>query len=316
MKVRVLVGFLIVSLLLNAGGLVFFILYLNLRGQYKSVRHERNQMAQNLNMVRGAGVINGLMASEHITKRNFVSHVDGQQDTFGMLLPTYTAPNKDYVLVVYLHGMGSNYLEPFFYPQTLPLADAVVGSNPATIFMSLGYRGDASWGNDLALADISQNIRQACQEYPVKNIVLMGTSMGGCTVLNYAACAPADIKEKVSGVVSVESAGDLLSLYKETGHPALQPAMIRAFGGTPEQIPQIYKQKSFLNNIDSLSKQVRVAVVSAKQDDIVPPNLQKKIVDELNSHQVPVKLIEIDGGHGAPPAEIYTEGLNFALSKG
>jgi dienelactone hydrolase len=316
MKVRILVGVLIVSLLLNVAGLVFFICFLNLNGQYKHVRRERNQMAQNLNMIRGAGVINGLMASEHINKRTFVSQVDGQQDTFGMLLPAYTAANKEYVLVVYLHGMGSNYLEPFFYPQALPLADAIVNSRPATVFMSLSYRGDASWGNDLALADITQNIRQACQEYPVKQIVLMGTSMGGCTALNYAACAPGDIQEKISGVVSVESAGDLTALYKATGHPSLQPAMIRAFGGTPEQIPQIYQAKSFLNNIDSLPKRVQVAVVSARQDDIVPPVLQKQIVDELSKRRIPVKLIEIDGGHGAPPAEIYTQGLDFALSKG
>lgn len=316
MKVRILAGLLAVSVLLNIAGLVFFIGFLSLQGHYKSVRRERNQMAHNLNVIRGAGLINAVMESDHVAKRSFISHVDGQTDNFALLAPVLKAPSKNITLFVYLHGMGSNYLEPFFYPENAPVSDAIVQHIPGSAFLSCSYRGQASWGNEAAMSDITQNIRQVCQEYPVSRIVLIGTSMGGCTVLTYAAIAPSDIKEKLCGVVSVESAGDLVALYKETEHPALAPAMIAAFGGTPEQIPAVYKSRSFLGNIDAFPKQVKVAVISARQDDIVPPDLQKKIVEELDKRQVSSKLIEIDGGHGAPPASVYMDGLDFVLPKG
>ncbi len=315
MKTKLLAGLLGISLLLNIAGLVFFICFLNLQGHYKAVRRERNQMAQNLTILRGANVVSDTLDSDRICKRNFASLVDAQVDTYGLLPPAITPGNLENTLIVYLHGMGSNYLEPFVYPSGQSIADAIVLQNPNTGFLSCSYRKDASWGNDLAMADITQNIREVLQLYPFKHIILMGTSMGGCTALTYACVAPPDIKEKVEGVVSVESTGDLLALYKTSRHPAIKPAMITAFGGTPEQIPAIYAGKSFLNQLSNLPSTVRIAVVSAKLDKIVPPALQQELVHRLEEKHQPVKLIEIEGGHGAPPAPVYIEGINYVLGK-
>jgi dienelactone hydrolase len=314
-KVRILIGVLVLSLLANVAGLIFFISFLKLRGQYKVVKRDNDQMSQNLAIIRGRGVLpDALDASGRIYRRLFVSHFDGQEDAFALMPPTAPRPLSDLTLVVYLHGMGSSYIEPFVWPEHISIGQYISEHDPKICLASLSYRGKASWGSDAAMADITQNIRQVCHEFPIKKIVLMGTSMGGCTVLTYAEKAPPDIKEKLVGIVSVESAGDLVSLYNESEHPQVKSAMIEAFGGTPEQKPDVYKSKSFLSDLSLLPSSVDVAVVSARQDNIVPPDLQKKIVSELEARQIRTKLIEIDGGHGCPPAEIYLQGLDFVTS--
>ena len=315
LKVKILASLLIVSALLNVAGLVFFICFLNLRGHYKEVSRERNIMAHNLSVIHGAGVLSDVLSSDHVYKRTFRSHYDGDEDVFGMIPPSTQPPARNLTLVVYLHGMGSSYLEPFVVPENRPIADAVTHKFPSVVFISSSYRKEASWGNPPAMADITQNIREVCQELPIQKIVLVGTSMGGCTVLTYAAIAPTDIKDKIAGVVSVESAGDLAKLYKLSRHPAIRPALVQAVGGAPEQAAEAFRQMSLMGNIDGLRQSVRVAVISAKDDDIVPPQLQKDIVEALEQRNVPVKLIEIDGGHGAPPAPVYLQGMDFVLGK-
>ncbi|MBX9725164.1 MAG: alpha/beta hydrolase, partial [Candidatus Obscuribacterales bacterium] len=204
-----LIGFLVISMLLNAAGIVFFILFLSEHGHNKSVRREKAALERNLAVVRSGNIINQVSASDSVQKRLFVSQFDGQMDTFAFQAPQVSAGSLDYILVVYLHGMGSNQMEPFVTPAEQPLAAYISRDNPKVAVLSCNYRKEASWGNDAAISDVIQNTREIMQEYPFKTIVLMGTSMGGCVALNLAATAPEDIKSKIAGVVSMESAGDL-----------------------------------------------------------------------------------------------------------
>lgn len=165
------------------------------------------------------------------------------------------------------------------------------------------------------MSDITQNIRAVWQKFPFKRIVLMGTSMGGCTALTYAAQAPDDIKQKIQGIVSVEGAGDLSRLYDLTDNTTVKAALASIMGGDPKHAPEQFKHKSFIPNSGGLPNAVRVAVISAQKDNIVPPQLQQELVDALNKHHTPVKLISVDGGHGAPPASFYVQGLDFALGR-
>jgi pimeloyl-ACP methyl ester carboxylesterase len=308
-----LIGFLVISLLLNAAGIVFFILFLSEHGHNKSVRREKAALERNLAVVRSGNIINQVSASDSVQKRLFVSQFDGQMDTYAFQAPQASAPSLDYILVVYLHGMGSNQMEPFVTPTEQPLAAYISRDNPKVGVLSCNYRKEASWGNDAAISDVIQNTREILQEYPFKTIVLMGTSMGGCVALNFAATAPEDIKSKIAGVVSMESAGDLKALWNETEHREIRPAMMIAFGGTPDQFPDIYSKKSLLSNIDSLPKNARVYMLSAREDKIVPPDLQKTTISELNQKGFQTHLDEIDGKHQAPPAQYYSKGLKFVL---
>jgi len=301
-----------VSLLLNAAGIVFFIGYLHVNDRYKQVKRERDEVVKNVTLMRAAGVIGP--EGQSVMRRVYRSYVDGAEDAFGVIAPLAGPPARDLTLIVYMHGMGSNFLEPFVNPVDIPIAKTIVDRDPGTVFMSVNYRGKASWGNEAAISDITQNIHMVMSEYPIAKIILVGTSMGGCTVLNYATKAPPDIKSKLQGIVSVESAGDLVQLYNESKHPAVKGAMIEALGGSPEQKMDAYITTSFLHNINNLPKHVNVAIVSAKRDEIVPPHLQRDIVEALNKQGVHVKLIEVDEGHGAPEASVYLSGVDFAKS--
>ena len=286
-----------------------------MQGHYKSVRREKSVLERNLAAMRSGNVMNQALNSDAVQRRTFVSSLDANMDTFTFQAPTFVPNALDYTLVVYLHGMGSNYMEPFVTPADQTVATALMRDIPRVGLLSCSYRKDSSWGSDAAMADIIQNTRQVLQEYPFKSIVVMGTSMGGCVALNFAATAPEDIKQKIIGVVSMESSGDLIELFKTTAHRDIRPAMMIAFGGTPDQIPDVYRRKSFLTNIGSLPQGAKVYILSARGDKIVPAQLQKSMVEELKKRSIPVLFEETDGQHQFPSASFYAKGLNFVLGR-
>lgn len=315
MKVKVLAGLLAFSVILNVAGIIFFIGFLKAQGTIKHVKRERNQIAQNLSVLSGQSRVSEALASDDLVKCQFISHFDGQEDTFAFMPPRNpTAGHDGFDMVVYLHGMGSTFLEPFVCPDKESIAQAATSHNRRLVFLSLNYRRAWSWGNDAAISDISQNIREMMQRYPISRIILMGTSMGGCTALTYCALAPADIKAKICGAVSSEGAGDLALLYEKTGNNMIRPALVNAFGGTPEAVPDRYARQSFLPNLAQLPKTARIALISARRDSIVPPEFQIEIKERLLERDFETRLIEVDAQHGIPPVSCYLDGLEFVLA--
>ncbi len=314
-KQHLVITALFVSGLLNLVGVFFFVWFLQTANHLKHVKREKNIIAQNMALMKGQNKVNEILHSDQVIKSTFVSHFDGQEDSFAVLPPRSPKPPAGYDLVVYLHGMGSTFLEPFVTPESAPISKGLCDNHPDIIFASLNYRRAWSWGNDAAIADISQNIRELMQRFPVNRIVLIGTSMGGCTVLTYTALAPDDVKAKIIGAVSSEGAGDLARLFKETKNASIPQALINAFGGRPEAVPERYARQSFLSNIEQLRGQMRFAIISATRDAIVPPSFQKELVSVLEKRNLATRLIEVNGGHGVPPAEYYAQGLDFVLGK-
>lgn len=254
-------------------------------------------------------------AATQFIRRTFISHVDGSQDNYGVVPPKHLKSNEPTILIVYLHGMGSNLLEPFMFPNDISVADAIGKAYPKFVFISCSYGREASWGIDSALRDITSNIDEISHDYNVEKIILVGSSMGGCTVLTYAATAPEEIKNKLIGVLSVESAGDLRELYYNTGYAEVQPSMEKAFRGSPKEHPEIYRRKSFLRNIPLLDPKLRIFLVTAHQDTTVPPHMQTELYNALRLRHFQVKLKDIEGAHGVPPAINYVEGLGYILNE-
>lgn len=60
---------------------------------------------------------------------------------------------------------------------------------------------------------------------------------------------------------------------------------------------------------------MRFAIISATRDAIVPPSFQKELMTVLKNRNLDAHLIEVNSGHGIPPAEYYSEGLDFVLGK-
>jgi dienelactone hydrolase len=184
-------------------------------------------------------------------------------------------------------------MQPWVYPSDVNVATALEGVDSNTCILSCNYRKEASWGNDAAVADITQNIRHVLQEVPCKRIVLAGGSMGACTALGYAVQAPPDIMAKVEGIMAFQGTGDLTALYRQTVFEPIRICMATAFGGTPDQVPDVYRAKSLIQNLDKLPERVRVAIVSTDQDNIVPSSLQFEVADKLLARHQPVMDLRV-----------------------
>lgn len=133
LKKNVLLMVLGISLLLNGVGVVFFIGFLQAKDQYQEMKKQRNELYKNITVMRAAGVLSP--EGESVIRKVYRSHVDGMEDAFGMMAPLAPPPQKGLTLVVYMHGMGSNFLEPFVNPADQPIASAIVTKDPSTVFM-------------------------------------------------------------------------------------------------------------------------------------------------------------------------------------
>lgn len=315
MKLRLLPVLLALSLTANAGGIVFLCLFISSEAHVKSLKRDKTRLTNNLTVVStvSAAAQNNTYAAApgEYAKRPFISHSSGMQDLFGLAPSEISGPKTNMTLLVYLHGMGSSFIEPFTRPINGPLAPELIASDHNLVLLSSNYGRANTWGNEEGYSDLTQNIREVCQQYPISHIILMGTSMGGCVALSYATAAPDDIKKRIEGIVSVEGTGDLGRLYHITRAQDIKEALVAAFGATPDQRPEIYNQKSLLPNINKLPGNVKVVIVSALRDRIVPPGEQRYMVERLQQAGVNVKLIELNQEHGVVPASTYLEAFNY-----
>jgi dienelactone hydrolase len=308
LKRLIAVSVIVLTVLTTAAAIVFLSLFVSERSHTRTLHRQLEDLRRKLVLVEAAGPMPELMSPDKVSKRVFISHLDGVPDLIAIAPSVVFTGAKQFTLIVYLHGMGGSFYEPFIFPKDKPLGPALLERDNSLIMLSCSYRNKASWGSDAALADITQNIRELCQQFPIQKIVMMGTSMGGCTAMNYAATAPSDIQEKISGVVSVESSGDLSGLYRES--KVLQSALAEAFGGTPEQVPSVYRGKSSINNVSRLPKRVRVCIVSATRDDIIPPHFQKELMRVLQDNGIATSLIEVNTRHQVEDAAIYCQAFD------
>lgn len=304
---------LILVIALTTGLIVMIVLFAGSQKRVRHLKHEKFQLLSQVSSLTTGKSPDSVRDEQSLYRRDFVSHKDGNRDSYVLSPPLVPPPDGKYVLVVYLHGMGSNYLEPYFVPDKEPIAPRLREAFPGIVLASLSYGKDSSWTNHKAIADINQNISELTYAYPVDSIVMMGTSMGGCAAVYYSAVAPEPIRRRIRGVVSIEGAGDLAGLFRSTGSTVVKFGISGAMGGTPEAVPDIYRQASFLSHLAELPQSTRFAIVSARQDTTVPPALQKELKERIEEHGNPVSYVELDAGHEMPPPGVYVDALRFVL---
>ena len=245
----------------------------------------------------------------------FKSEITGKRDSYAWAKPYVAQKGVPGTLLVYFHGLGQDYKEPFSVALgTATMADAIMMEEAGVAILSCNY-GAASWGKEAARTDITKNIRDVLQAYPAFRIVLFGTSMGAGTAINYAALAPDDIKEKITGVLSIYPCGDLEQLPGKSNNPAVKPSLMAALGD-PKVDNKAWRDASFLYNIKELSPKVKVAILTSIGDTTVPPEFQKAAVKALKKNGNKVKLIAVEGNHAVPPRTALLNGLSYALHPG
>lgn len=268
------------------------------------------------------------IAPKNCSIYKFVSRLNGQEDSYALRISHQTEHNTGSksnsrnqsaipsdTLLIYLHSLSGDFSEPFRINSDLVLADTINKEFPSLSILSCNYGKSPSWGNSVARMDITSNLRQVMKQLPVKHIVLIGTSMGASTALTYAATAPSYIKDKIMGLVTVCPCADLEDLYRLTQSPEVKSSLEEALGGNPDDKPSIYGQNSFNTYLAFLPERIKIGIISASEDTMVPILLQKDLVRDLNNRNLNTKLFEIEGKGEPPPDKSILEALRFVLSR-
>ncbi len=204
---------------------------------------------------------------------------------------------KDAWLVV-LHGHGSNGDQIFvredirdrWLPEFVRLGLGICSPN---------LRGN-NWMSDAALADLKGIVEWLKASQGAKALHLFSGSMGGFGALVYASTYPADFKS----VVALCPPTDLASFHCwQKEHPGeiidwIRGAIEEAYGGSPDEKPELYAKKSPLRNADRLTMPLFVAHGTA--DKLVPVEFARLLAERLKDSPG-FKYVEIPGGnHDAP----------------
>ncbi len=223
------------------------------------------------------------------------------------------------ILVVYFHSYGSNYTEAFDAPSpTDSIAKAMLKDIPGVAIQTIDRESKAAVNGSDGYREVSQLITQCWTSHPsLKHIVLCGTSLGAYESVAYLRYTPQPIFDKVCGIIAVEPTDDLAELYWKTGSAKVQDLIVSAFSGDPIKEPDYYSAhsvKTLYSNIPD-RPDIKVCVVSAKRDRVVPPSQQKRLCETLRKKKFQVKLVEIDRSHSVADSVTYGDALHYVTGR-
>lgn len=223
------------------------------------------------------------------------------------------------ILVVYFHSYGSNYLEAFDAPTPDDsLAKAMLKDIPGVAIQTIDRESKAALNGSDGYREVSRLITQCWNDHPsLKHIVLCGTSLGAYESLAYLHYMPQPMFDKVCGIISVEPTDDLAELFYKTRSAKVQELLYSAFGGDPIKEPDYYRSHSVKTLYSNLPDRpdIKVCIVSAKRDIVVPPSQQKRLCNTLREKKFQVQLVDIDRTHCVADSGIYGIALHYVTGR-
>ena len=222
----------------------------------------------------------------------FTADVDGTSQRYVEMLPTDFDPAAEHHVLMAFHGHGSDRWQ--FVRQTRGTGREArrVAAKYGMIFVAPDYRAKTSWMGPKAEADVLQIIRELRARHRVGKVFLVGGSMGGSSVLTFAALHP----DLVAGVCSCNGTANHLEYER------FQPAIQASFGGTKDEIPLEYKRRRAEYWPEAFT--MPVAITAGGKDRSVPPGSVLRLAHVLKQMKRDVLLIyRPDGGHSTKPAD-------------
>jgi dipeptidyl aminopeptidase/acylaminoacyl peptidase len=203
--------------------------------------------------------------------------------------------------VVYVHG-GPTYHSPDYLNAEIQFL-----VSQGFIVFDPNYRGSTGYGLPFQKAiladgwggreqeDIRTGIEaliQAGVAQPGK-IGITGTSYGGYSSWWAITHFPTEI---VAASAPICGMTDLIVDY-ETTRPDLRPYSAEMMGGTPEQVPQRFYERSPLHFVQNIKG--KLLIVQGGQDPNVTPQNVETVVKALNQHGIAYEVLNFeDEGHG------------------
>lgn len=225
---------------------------------------------------------------EGTVRINYRSAVDGKTD-WALYRQGDTAKNA----IVYLHGSFSHADQLFTRKDIRDfwLTRILKGGFP---LLAINMR-NTSYMSPAAAKDFTDLLNDCRRQYGVKGFVLLGGSGGASSAMAYACLEP----KQVAGVIAMGMC-DIharLDFARKSELPVLQnlaKTVFAAYGGTPEELPEVYRQRSALANADKLN--MPIVLTMGGKDALIPVTETRKVVEKLKSNPH-FQYIEIPGGN-------------------
>lgn len=202
--------------------------------------------------------------------------------------------------IIYVHGGPTAHVNDAIYPQIQYLV--LKGFN----VLAPNYRGSTGygvefedlirvngWGSD-EQEDIWAGIEALIERGIAERgkIGITGTSFGGYSSWYAITKAP----DLVSAAVPICGMTDLVVDY-ETTRPDLRPYSEEMLGGSPEEVPERYYERSPINFIHQIKG--RLLIVQGAQDPNVTPKNVEEVIKRLDAEGIEYELLIFeDEGHG------------------
>ncbi|MCO5238454.1 MAG: alpha/beta fold hydrolase [Chitinophagaceae bacterium] len=232
----------------------------------------------------------------------FVSGLDGTTQYYVEILPEGFDKEKEYDLLIGLHGHGSDRWQFAKDKRSECASFRDFAARHEMIAVSPDYRAKTSWMGPAAEKDMVQIIQELQWKYRINRVFLVGGSMGGTAALTFAAIHPG----LIDGVVSMNG----LANHFEYGK--FQDAIAASFGGDKQTIPMEYKKRSAEYWPEKLN--MPIAFTVGRQDSVVPPESVIRLARVLQvlGRQI---LLNVDetGGHETNYKDAY-EAMEFVLN--
>jgi pimeloyl-ACP methyl ester carboxylesterase len=233
----------------------------------------------------------------------FVASLDETTQYYMEMLPPAFDPKAEHHVLIALHGHGSDRHQYVTEPRGECGAARAAAAAYGMVFISPDYRAKTSWMGPAAEADLVQIIADLRRKYTVGKVFLVGGSMGGSSVLTFAALHP----DLIAGVSSQNGTANHLE------YTHFQEAIQASFGGTKAQIPEEYKRRSAEYWPERFT--MPVAMTVGGKDTSVPPDSVRRLANVLQEMGRCVLLLDRpEVGHSTDAADTRAA-LDFVICR-
>jgi dipeptidyl aminopeptidase/acylaminoacyl peptidase len=225
---------------------------------------------------------------------DYRSGVDGQSD-WALHLPPRSV--NTWVVVFHGHGSGGDQLYVRADAREFwlnPLRNAGAG------IITPNLRGN-SWMSPPAVQDLHDLLTWFAKRHQASRFVFASGSMGGTSNLIYATFHPEDC-----AAVAVWGAAPDLAGYVKWGmryargiQREIAEAIVNAYGGTAEQVPDLYRRHSPLLHTDRLIMPLYLS--HGEKDALMPVAPMRELAARLVGRET-VTWVEIPAGDHDSPA--------------
>ncbi len=208
---------------------------------------------------------------------------------------------KEVDLVLFAQGLGLGSVFLFSPYETGGLEISPFGKNKYRediVFFAIDTVPTEHFASPKVVKNILQDIKKIQEIYKVKNIFLIGGSVGSSLVLNLASSAEKEIKEKIKGILVYLPITDYKYTMENTKYEGLKKLLVNHFSSV-----NIYRggnsveQSSPITHVKELPQKTKIIMLVGKKDTTVPPKQSYTYFERAKKLGKNIYLHEVNAEH-------------------